>query len=49
VGRSRGDAPEIDGRVYVDSVDCEPGDLIEVEIVDSDTHDLHASRVPAAV
>ena len=43
VGRSRGDAPEIDGYVYVDSVDCAPGDLIDVVIDDADTHDLYAT------
>ena len=43
VGRSRGDAPEIDGCVYVDSTDCSPGDLIDVTIVEADTHDLFAT------
>jgi len=45
VGRSRGDAPEIDGSVYVESVACRPGDLIEVTINDADTHDLYATVV----
>jgi ribosomal protein S12 methylthiotransferase len=43
VGRSRGDAPEIDGCVYVDSIDCRPGDFVDVTIVDAGTHDLHAT------
>jgi ribosomal protein S12 methylthiotransferase len=47
VGRSRGDAPEIDGFVYVDSVECRPGDLIDVEITDADTHDLYGTTVAA--
>ena len=47
VARSRGDAPEIDGFVYVDSTDCRPGDLIDVTINDADTHDLYATASPA--
>ena len=47
VARSRGDAPEIDGLVYVDSIDCRPGELIDVTITDSDTHDLYATTSPA--
>jgi ribosomal protein S12 methylthiotransferase len=43
IGRSLGDAPEIDGCVYVDSTDCGPGDLIDVTIVEADTHDLFAT------
>lgn len=46
VARSRGDAPEIDGRVYVASTDCLPGDRIRVTVSGSDTHDLFAVRVP---
>ena len=34
---------EIDGLVYVDKAGhVQPGDFIEVEITDSDTHDLYA-------
>jgi len=43
IGRSRGDAPEIDGVVYVDTVDCRSGDLIDATIAEADTHDLYAS------
>ena len=43
IGRSSADAPEIDGRVYVDSTDLEPGEFVDVEIVDADTHDLYAT------
>ncbi len=43
ISRSYGDAPEIDGRVFVDSTQCGPGELVEVEIIGADTHDLHAT------
>ena len=43
IGRSSADAPEIDGRVYVDSMNLEPGEFVDVEIVDADTHDLYAT------
>jgi ribosomal protein S12 methylthiotransferase len=43
IARSSADAPEIDGLVYVENADrVQPGDFIEVEITDSDTHDLFA-------
>ena len=43
VGRSSADAPEIDGVVYLKGgAGLVPGDLVEVEIVDADTHDLWA-------
>jgi ribosomal protein S12 methylthiotransferase len=45
VARSPGDAPDIDGLVFVDGLqdfEVSPGDFIEVEIVDADTHDLFA-------
>jgi len=43
IARSSADAPEIDGLVYVEKADhVQPGDFIEVEITDSDTHDLYA-------
>ncbi len=45
VGRSMGDAPEIDGLVYLeDAVGLEAGDLVQVAIEDSDQHDLWGSR-----
>ncbi len=42
VGRTRGDAPEIDGRVYIEGVgpELKPGDMIRIEITDADEHDL---------
>lgn len=44
IARSHADAPEIDGivRVPMDGWDLAPGDLVEVEIVGSDAHDLDA-------
>jgi ribosomal protein S12 methylthiotransferase len=40
VGRSTGDAPEIDGIVFVDGEDLAPGDIVPVLIEDSDPYDL---------
>ena len=47
IARSSAEAPEIDGtvRVPLDGWDLSPGDLIEVDIVGSDEHDL-VGRVP---
>jgi len=43
IGRSSADAPEIDGVVYLKGgAGLLPGDLVEVEIVDADNHDLWA-------
>jgi len=45
VARSMGDAPEIDGLVYVeDGAGLKPGDFLEVSIKDADEHDLWAGR-----
>ena len=46
VARSRGDAPDIDGNVFVEPTDCRPGDRLRVKVNRSDTHDLFAVRVP---
>ncbi|MDP2751355.1 MAG: 30S ribosomal protein S12 methylthiotransferase RimO [Rhodocyclaceae bacterium] len=41
--RSMGDAPDIDGLVYItDGEDCSIGEFAEVVITDSDVHDLYA-------
>lgn len=41
IARSSADAPEIDGLVYVENArNVQPGDFIEIEVTDSDTHDL---------
>lgn len=43
VGRSAGDAPEIDGVVLVQTdEELEPGDFIEARVLAADEHDLHA-------
>jgi ribosomal protein S12 methylthiotransferase len=43
VGRSAADAPEIDGRVYLDGVtDLAPGDFVEAEVTAADDYDLWA-------
>jgi ribosomal protein S12 methylthiotransferase len=40
-GRSKADAPEIDGEVHLrDAGGMQPGDIIRVKIEDSDEHDL---------
>ncbi|WP_416397694.1 30S ribosomal protein S12 methylthiotransferase RimO [Allohahella sp. A8] len=46
VGRSKADAPEIDGQVFVDHrstkdrLELKPGQVIRVRVIDSDEHDL---------
>jgi ribosomal protein S12 methylthiotransferase len=46
LARSRGDAPEIDGRVIVEGGGgLRPGDIVEVEITAADDYDL-AARLP---
>jgi ribosomal protein S12 methylthiotransferase len=45
-GRSKADAPEIDGQVHLrDAIDRIPGDIVDALIEDSDEHDLFG--VPA--
>ncbi|MFN3397282.1 MAG: 30S ribosomal protein S12 methylthiotransferase RimO, partial [Sulfurimicrobium sp.] len=45
VARSMGDAPEIDGLVYVeDGTGLKPGDFVSVTVEDADEHDLWGSR-----
>ncbi|ALO35191.1 ribosomal protein S12 methylthiotransferase RimO [Colwellia sp. MT41] len=46
VGRSYADAPEVDGKVYLsDDFDAKPGDLIWVQIIHADDHDVWGVRV----
>jgi ribosomal protein S12 methylthiotransferase len=46
LGRSFGDAPEIDGRVFVPAdPDLRPGTIVEVRVTDADPYDLWAERV----
>ncbi|MGD8309365.1 MAG: 30S ribosomal protein S12 methylthiotransferase RimO [Chromatiales bacterium] len=48
VARSSADAPEIDGRVFIDGPwELDPGDFVEVEITGSDEHDLWAQPADA--
>ncbi|MCX7178435.1 MAG: radical SAM protein, partial [Proteobacteria bacterium] len=45
VARSQGDAPDIDGLVYItDGHELEPGQFADVKITDCDVHDLYARR-----
>ncbi len=45
-GRSKADAPEIDGEVHLRDADgLAPGDIIRVEIEDADEHDLFGVQV----
>ena len=49
VGRSRGQAPEVDGRTWLrDLGRAGPGDIVEVEIVDADDYDLTGRVLPNA-
>jgi ribosomal protein S12 methylthiotransferase len=46
VARSRADAPEIDGQVFLDgATHLRPGDFVEVIFEDADEHDLWATPV----
>jgi ribosomal protein S12 methylthiotransferase len=41
-GRSKADAPEIDGEVHLrDAGGLQPGDIVSVQVEDSDEHDLY--------
>ncbi|HSH43291.1 MAG TPA: 30S ribosomal protein S12 methylthiotransferase RimO [Arenicellales bacterium] len=45
VGRSRLEAPEIDGVVFIDgAADLQPGDMVRAVIEDADEHDLWGRR-----
>lgn len=46
LGRSMGDAPEIDGMVYLNGeFDVDPGDIIQVRIEHADEYDLWGSKI----
>ncbi|MCP5162966.1 MAG: 30S ribosomal protein S12 methylthiotransferase RimO [Hahellaceae bacterium] len=46
VARSKADAPDIDGLVFIDgATHVKPGDFLEVEVEDADEHDLWAKLV----
>lgn len=47
IGRSTADAPEIDGKVYLDGVaDLQPGDFVEAAVESADEYDLWAGPGP---
>ncbi len=47
VGRTEGDAPEIDGIVEIEGADdLRPGDIVRVEITDADDYDLSGRLAP---
>jgi ribosomal protein S12 methylthiotransferase len=47
-GRSKADAPEIDGEVHLrDAGNLTPGDIVTVRIEDSDEHDLYGVSAAA--
>ncbi|MBK6961943.1 MAG: 30S ribosomal protein S12 methylthiotransferase RimO [Gammaproteobacteria bacterium] len=52
IGRSRGDAPEIDGHVYIDPEPegsaLRPGDLVQVLIEEADDYDLYGQLAAPA-
>ena len=44
IARSKGDAPEIDGAVYIeDGDDLKPGQIVRVRVADADEYDLYGS------
>ena len=46
IGRTYADAPEIDGKVYLDgAIDYVPGDMVMVHIDSSDEYDLRGHVV----
>ncbi len=45
IGRSWADAPEIDGNVYIDSLELKPGDLVRARVYEADDYDLWAELV----
>ena len=45
VARSWADAPEIDGSVFIDAPQLQPGDKVRVRIVDADEYDMWAELI----
>lgn len=46
IARSKADAPEIDGLVYLPAdLDVSPGEIIRVKVTDADEHDLYADSI----
>ena len=47
IARSKWDAPEIDGQVFVNNATgIKPGDMVSVTVTDSDEYDLFAEPAP---
>jgi ribosomal protein S12 methylthiotransferase len=46
-GRSKADAPEIDGHVLLRDCDARPGDIVRVLIEDADAFDLYGAPLAA--
>jgi ribosomal protein S12 methylthiotransferase len=47
IARSSGDAPDIDGLVYItDGHGLEVGEFAEISVTDCDTHDLYGTLAP---
>ncbi|HML28613.1 MAG TPA: 30S ribosomal protein S12 methylthiotransferase RimO, partial [Hyphomicrobium sp.] len=45
IGRSKWDAPEIDGNVFLNGVsDVKPGDIVRGKVIEADEYDLWAER-----
>ncbi len=45
IARSYADAPEIDGQVFIEGIELEPGQFVEVDITNSSQHDLWGTLV----
>jgi ribosomal protein S12 methylthiotransferase len=46
VGRSYGEAPEIDGKVYLScEIPLKPGQIVKARVLESNEHDLHAEVI----
>ena len=47
IGRSKWDAPEIDGSVFLNGeTGVKPGDIVRAKVVEADDYDLWAERQP---
>ena len=45
IGRTEGDAPEVDGEVFVKAKGVKPGDFVDVKITDTLEYDLVGEQV----
>ncbi len=45
IARSYADAPEIDGQVFIEGIELEPGQFVEVDITNTSEHDLWGKLV----